>query len=73
MAAMIGAVLASSWLLLGKLAGGSPLEDKCGPQPNKQEMMSMLTAAADMFIDCYDNYDKYGVPSKYLTAVSVIP
>ncbi|XP_077507624.1 uncharacterized protein LOC144118607 isoform X2 [Amblyomma americanum] len=65
---MIGTLLATSWILLGP-AGGSPLEDACGPQPNKKEMMSMLTAAADMFIDCYENYDQHGVPSKYLTAV----
>ncbi|XP_075539309.1 uncharacterized protein LOC142573994 [Dermacentor variabilis] len=65
---MIGALLAASWVLSG-LAGGSPLEDACGPQPNKKEMMSMLTPAADMFVDCYENYDQYGVPSKYLTKV----
>ncbi|XP_049515510.1 uncharacterized protein LOC119434668 isoform X2 [Dermacentor silvarum] len=65
---MIGTLLAASWVL-SRLAGGSPLEDACGPQPNKKEMMSMLTPAADMFVDCYENYDQYGVPSKYLTKV----
>ncbi|XP_042146064.1 uncharacterized protein LOC121047295 [Ixodes scapularis] len=67
MALSIATLTISFTLVL--LTSASPVSRSCGPQPGKRDMMSMLTPAADMFIECYRNYDKYGIPSKYLTIV----